>query len=188
MIPFETERLIVRRWTDRDRAAFHRLNSDETVMRFFPFRRDRAESDAALDRFNAMLDRDGMTFFALETKEDGRVVGMAGTARLDADMPRAPGVEIGWRLLPEECGKGFATEAGRACRDFAFAGFDIGEIVSFCVVDNIASEAVMLRLGLERVADFDHPKVDPTTHPHLVRHKLYRLSRAQWSALAPHQS
>ena len=182
MIPFETERLIVRRWEEADRAAFHRLNSDETVMRFFPFRRSRAESDAVMDRFNAMLDRDGITFFALESLADGEIVGMTGMAWLDPNMPFPPGVEIGWRLLPEHVGKGYATEAATACLDQAFAGIGLDEIVSFCVETNAASEAVMLRLGFHRGADFDHPNVDPVAHPGLVRHRAYHLARNEWRA------
>jgi RimJ/RimL family protein N-acetyltransferase len=177
MIPFETESLRVRRWEERDRPAFHRLNSDPEVMRFFPFRRDRAESDAMLDRLNARLDRDGMTFFALETKADGALVGMTGLARLGPDLPFAPGVEIGWRLFPEVWGKGYATEAARACLDRAFSTVAPDAVVSFCVADNHASEAVMQRLGFKPDGEFDHPAVDPLTHPHLVRHKLYRLAR-----------
>jgi RimJ/RimL family protein N-acetyltransferase len=177
MIPFETERLRVRRWEERDRPGFHRLNSDTAVMRFFPFRRDRAESDAMLDRLNAMLDRDGMTFFALELKSDGALIGMTGLARLGPDFPFAPGVEIGWRLLPEAWGKGYATEAARACLDRAFPTFDLAEVVSFCVDGNLASEAVMRRLGFRPDGVFDHPAVDPATHPQLVRHKLYRLPK-----------
>ena len=53
MKPMRTERLILRNWEDRDRDLFHRINSDERVMRFFPFRRDRAQSDEFLDRLVA---------------------------------------------------------------------------------------------------------------------------------------
>lgn len=130
-----------------------------------------------LDRLNARLDCDGMTFFALESKADGALVGMTGLARLGPDLPFAPGVEIGWRLFPEDWGKGYATEAARACLDWGFATFEIDEVISFCVADNRASEAVMQRLGFRAGGTFDHPAVDPSTHPHLVRHKLYRLSR-----------
>jgi hypothetical protein len=35
---------------------------------------------------------------------------------------------------------------------------------------------------MQREADFNHPGVDPTTHPALVRHKLYRIFRTQWQA------
>lgn len=181
--PIETPRTRLRRWEARDGAAFHRLNSDETVMRFFPFRRDRAQSDAMRDDLNRRVDRDGFSFLALEARASGEVVGIVGMALLDPIMPAAPGVEIGWRLLPEVWGQGYATAAAEACLDRAFAKPEpLAEIVSYCVETNAASEAVMLRLGFWREADFDHPKVDPATHPELLRHRLYRISRSRWVA------
>ena len=179
--PVVSPRTRLRRWEQRDSEAFHRLNSDETVMRFFPFRRDRAQSDRMLDELNQRLENDGFSFLALEVDGSGGAVGLLGMAILDAAMPLAPGIEIGWRLLPEVWGKGYATEAAAACLDRAFAGPDaLEEIVSFCVATNHASEAVMLRLGFSRGADFDHPKVSAETHPELLRHRSYRLSRRDW--------
>jgi hypothetical protein len=45
----------------------------------------------------------------------------------------------------------------------------------------------MERIGLVRdpSGDFDHPRVDPAVHPHLVRHVFYRLDRASWRARRP---
>ncbi|MBO0905407.1 GNAT family N-acetyltransferase [Jiella sp. MQZ13P-4] len=179
--PIVTPRTRVRRWQDRDRPAFHRLNADETVMRFFPMRRTRHESDALMDDLDARLERDGISFLALEV--EGEAVGILGMAVLDAIMPCSPGHEIGWRLLPEFWGKGYVTEAAAAClaRAFAEPGA-LAEVTSFCVETNAASEAVMLRLGFSRGADFDHPRISRDTHPELVRHRLYRLSRATFTA------
>ncbi|NDW03566.1 GNAT family N-acetyltransferase [Jiella sp. 40Bstr34] len=179
--PIVTTRTRIRPWAERDRPAIHRLNSDETVMRFFPFRRSREESDALLDELSRRLKDDGYSFLALDVEGSRQAVGMLGMVRLDPKMPSAPGIEIGWRLLPEHWGKGYVTEASAACLDRAFADPDaLDEIVSFCVDGNHASEAVMLRLGFVRGPDFDHPKVPAATHPELVRHRFYRLSRTAW--------
>ncbi|MCB8835876.1 GNAT family N-acetyltransferase [Aurantimonas sp. VKM B-3413] len=183
MIFAETARTRLRIWQDGDREVFHRLNSDPDVMHFFPFRRDRAASDAIMDRFNERFARDGLTFFAMEDKESGRVTGMVGAAVTEPNMPRAPGIEIGWRLLPEVWGRGFAGEAAQACLLRLFAPpFSADEVVSFCVTTNGRSEAVMRRLGMQHAGEFDHPNVDPAMHPDLVRHHLYRLAQSDWAA------
>ena len=39
MKPLHTPRLVIRNWEERDRGLFHRINSDERVMEFYPFRR-----------------------------------------------------------------------------------------------------------------------------------------------------
>lgn len=178
-----TERLLLRRWRDEDRPVFHCLNSDEAVMAFFPFRRTRAESDAAMDLWNESLERTGLQFLAAERQVDGAVVGMIGLGGVEgAGYPFAPTVQIGWRLLPEVHGVGLATEGARACLRHAFERLDLPEVVSYCVVENRASEAVMRRIGLRLAGRFDHPSVDPQTHPHLVRHTLTRITAEEWRA------
>jgi RimJ/RimL family protein N-acetyltransferase len=184
MTPIRTERLLIRNWEDRDRDLFFRINSEEKVMAFFPFRRTRAESDAFLDRLRASIDQNGFGFTALESLETGACMGFTGLHR-DSVVPTLPPdtVEIGWRLAPEYWGKGYVTEAAEALLAFGFQDLDLDEIVSFAVWNNDRSTAVMKRIGMRRdpAHDFDHLRV-PDTHPYLKRHVFYRLSRAEWQA------
>jgi len=180
--PIRTDRLILRNWEERDRALFHRINSDERVMEFFPFRRSRAEADAKLDEFRAGIERDGFGWTAAEIAASGACIGFVGLHRTD-HVPVLPagGVEIGWRLAPEFWGKGYVSEAARAWLAFGFETLGLGEIVSFAVSDNARSTAVMERIGMRRdpARDFDHPGV-PGTHPHLRRHVFYAAGREDW--------
>ncbi|RAZ76957.1 GNAT family N-acetyltransferase [Mesorhizobium atlanticum] len=184
MTPIRTERLILRNWEDRDRKLFHRINSDERVMEFFPFRRDRAAADAKMDEVRAWIEEDGYGFAAAEiaaTRECIGFVGLSGTEDIDVLAPGT--IEIGWRLAPEFWGNGYVTEAAEAWLAFGFETLGVDEIVSFAVADNHRSIAVMKRLGMraDPDADFDHPSV-PDSHPHLKRHVIYRLSREGWQA------
>ncbi len=183
MIIAETDRLIIRNWRETDRELVYEINSDEAVMEFFPFRRDRDEANVFFDRVHAMIAGTGLGFFALEEKASGETIGFCGLARVDHLEPHIPKgtLEIGWRLAARFWGKGFVTEAARALLAHAFEQLGAGEIVSFAVHDNARSTAVMERIGMRRVegGDFDHPGV-PDTHPHLKRHVLYRLTAAEW--------
>lgn len=183
MTPIKTERLILRNWEDRDRPLFHRINSDERVMEFFPFRRDRAQSDALLDKLREFIDANGFGFSAVEIAATGECAGFAGLYRADYLEPFLPAdtIEIGWRLAPEYWGHGYVTEAARAHLAYGFQTLGFAEIVSFAVSGNKRSIAVMERLGMVRdeAGDFDHPRV-PDSHPQLKRHVLYRLSRERW--------
>lgn len=179
----ETDRLIIRRWQDRDRDLFHLVNSDDRVMRFFPFRRTRQEADELMDILNRLIDENGYSFSALELKKTGECIGFCGLHKINIPQvfPNS-GVEIGWRLAPQFWGEGYVTEAGFKLLDYGFNTLNLGEIFSFAVKDNLPSLAVMQRLGMLARAelDFDHPGV-PESHPHLKRHKVYSISKSEFT-------
>ena len=185
ILPFETERLIVRNWRDADRDLFDAINSDEQVMEFFPFRRNREQSDELLDRLTASIERDGFGFSALELRDTGECIGFAGLARASMEGAGFPAgmIEIGWRLHHPFWGKGYASESARAWLEKGFVDLRLDEIVSFAVHDNRRSTAVMERIGMRRdpSRNFDHPAI-PGTHAHLKHHVFYTLSRQEWQA------
>jgi RimJ/RimL family protein N-acetyltransferase len=185
ILPLETERLILRNWHDADRALFHEVNSDEDVMAFFAFRRDRAASDSTLDRISAAIAENGYGWSAVERKSDGACLGICGLSPLTIQPHLPEGtVEIGWRLAKRHWGAGYVTEAARALVDAAFTRLHLRELVAIAVPENQRSTAVMARLGMVRdmAGDFDHPGV-PETRPSLRRHGTWRISHARWGLL-----
>ncbi|WP_404934795.1 GNAT family N-acetyltransferase [Nitratireductor sp. L15S-10] len=184
MTLLKTERLILRNWCEEDRPFFHRINSDDEIMEYFPFRRSRREADAIMERIRDGIAQNGFGFAAAVLKETGQPIGFVGLHRPSglANLPEGT-IEIGWRLAPEFWGKGYVTEAARAWLAFGFEKLGFEEIVSFAVVDNERSTAVMRRIGMHHDpnGDFDHPGV-PDSHPHLKSHVLYRLRRSDWRA------
>ncbi|MET2826140.1 GNAT family N-acetyltransferase [Mesorhizobium shangrilense] len=184
MKPIRTERLILRNWEDRDRELFHRINSDERVMEFFPFRRNRTQADAKMDELHTAIERDGYGFAAAEIAATGECIGFVGITGT-GHLPFLPAgtIETGWRLAPEFWGKGYVSEAAEAWLAYGFETLGLDEIVSFAVEDNRRSTAVMERIGMtaDPLADFDHPGI-PDSHPALMRHVFYRLSRINWEA------
>jgi RimJ/RimL family protein N-acetyltransferase len=180
----ETDRLLVRNWLERDRDLFFEINSDETVMRYFPMRRSRKESDTLFDYIQSLIAETGLGFYALELKETGETIGFCGLARTNL-APHIPlgQVEIGWRLATRFWGQGFISEAATALLAYGFKTHGLKEIVAFAVPDNIRSTAVMERIGMRRdnQAEFNHPRV-PDDRSHLRRHVLYRLTAEEWRA------
>lgn len=81
-------------------------------------------------------------------------------------------IETGWRLRAEVCCCGYAVEAARACLVHA-ATIGIGKIVFFTSTNNLFSQRILQRLGMEYLEAFDHPAL-PSGHP-LRRHVLYRI-------------
>lgn len=174
---YETQRLIIRHWRPTDRPALAALNADADVMRFFPARLARAESDAFYDRLQSGVERHGYAFPAVELKADGALIGLVGLSRATFAAPFTPATEIGWRLARAYWGQGYASEAARAALAYGFSTLRLPEVVSFTAVPNRPSQAVMVRIGMtrDRAEDFDHPGLAPG-HP-LRRHVLYRIKR-----------
>ena len=108
--------------------------------------RDRAQTQAALDRFRAAWDTQGYGLFAAE--EEGVLVGWIGLA-VPRFLPEIlPAVEIGWRLARGAWGRGLATEGARAVLAFGFDDVGLDRVVSVCHAQNTASEHVMIKLGM----------------------------------------
>ncbi len=174
----ETDRLIIRNWKDEDRDLFYLINSDDTVMEFFPFRRNYDQSSQMMDRIRKNIEEVGFGFTAIELKQTGEVLGFCGLSDASAgDEMFGELIEIGWRLAPQYWGKGYATESAKRLLQFGFEKLNLPEIVSFAVHNNVRSLSVMERIGMTRdpSRDFDHAGV-PDSHPHLKRHFTYFIN------------
>lgn len=63
--------------------------------------------------------------------------------------PRFPEAELGWQLAPAAEGQGYAFEAARALRDWAFEARDVASLVSYIDPQNGRSIDLAVRLGAE---------------------------------------
>lgn len=181
LIEPETPRLHLRQWRTEDYVSLAALNADREVMRYFPRKLTKAESDAMADQCAALIGKKGWGLWAVETKADSEFIGFVGLHEPTVALPFSPCVEIGWRLHRRAWGKGYATEAARAAFQVGFDTLAFPEIVSFTALSNRRSRAVMERLGMvEDTLTFCHPSV-PDDSP-LRIHCLYRLSRKRWGS------
>ena len=171
----ETERLLLRRWKDSDRAPFAAMNADPRVMEFFPDTLTREESDQLIENIEAHFDNRGFGLFATELKKGSEFIGFIGLHVASFQAHFTPCVEIGWRIATPYWGKGLATEGSQEVIRFAFERLRLESLVSFTVPENVASRRLMEKLGMtnDPAEDFDHPKLPPGHR--LRRHVLYRL-------------
>ena len=167
-----TDRLVLRPAVDADRAAIAALNAHPKVGEWLGGVRDRAASDAFVDRVQAHDAEHGHGFWVVERKADGRVIGMTGVWWVPPEMNMDPAVEIGWRFHPDAWGQGYATEAATAALAHGFEVLRRDEIIAFTARTNLASQAVMRRIGMtyDPARDFDHPGLaeDDPLRAHVV--------------------
>ena len=169
----ETERLILRRWLDRDREPYAAMSADPDVMDWLGGNlMTRAQCDAQIDRLQSEFDLLGYGCLVVERKDDGAFLGFVALAAIRHEPPAPAGVEIGWRLARHAWGSGYASEAAAAVLKDGLERVGLSEILSFTARSNVRSQAVMRRIGLKRRPDldFDHPGLaaDHPLRPHIV--------------------
>lgn len=163
----ETERLLLRPLTIADIDEFVALHDDPEVTRFTR-RLERPEAEERLRRIEReWLERDHGIFAVLD-RAGGRFLGRAGLKY----WPQFDETEVGWVLRRDAWGRGYATEAARACIDWAFSSLDLPYLTAMIHPENDASIRVAHRLGMAYLrsdALFGEPVV------------VFSLSREDWS-------
>lgn len=154
----ETERLVLRPFTEDDLERYHAIHATVEVRTTLhipeSFSHEDAWSQMAGQLGQWALRNSGQ--WAMELKSTGQMIGRAGTHR--PERSDWPGLECGWTLDPEHWGHGYATEAGRASVEWAFANHDDERLVSVILPSNTPSQGVASRLGFtlleERILAF----------------------------------
>ena len=148
----ETERLKLRPISKEDRPMVLRISSDPATTEYLYFwGRVGAtpESDAARYLEYAVGNWEKTPIrareFCLILKETGTAIGIGSVEWVENESSTA---ELGWILLPEYRGSGFATEAGRELIRAAFDIMGADTVIAHCDSRNQPSRSVMERLGM----------------------------------------
>jgi RimJ/RimL family protein N-acetyltransferase len=140
-----TERLVLRPFRATDTDAFvDAWASEEWTSMLLTRTLNRAEVADMVRRRTDLGDR---RFVGLVVEHDGEVVGdsiliLQGTGLNEG--------EIGWTLLPQHAGHGYATEAAREMLRLAFEDYGLRRVVANLDARNDRSAALCERLGMRR--------------------------------------
>ena len=157
----ETKRLCLSPWAEEDRARIIALYADPLASRDFGRTLNAKESSATFDKYLASFGLYGFTRWKL-TLKDGTFIGTTGVMRVMDHQALGTHDEIGWRLLPAFWGKGYATEAARAAQNDVQHRCNLRGLITYTSPDNLASSAVMKRLGYIRTPERDFSAHYPT--------------------------
>jgi len=150
--PADTPRIHFRQMTPADVDVMVGLLGDPDVMRFYPAPKSPAQALAWIEWNEANYAEHEYGLWIIETL-DGAFIGDCGLTWQEVDGVRR--LEVGYHVSPSWQGRGLATEAAGACRDFARDILEAPELVAIIHPDNRASERVAIKLGMHRVHD-DH--------------------------------
>ena len=177
----ETERLRLRNWEPEDLDEFVRHTNTEAVMRWLGGVWPLEKHEAAFGRIKAYERDHGHTFWLVERKSDGELLGFCGLKRVNSEGAPNPGdFEIGWRLREDAWGQGYAKEAAIASLNLALLRFGAPHVVALTIPANEPSQGLMMRLGMTRREDMDFESADvPEGMGPVV---VYRIDAAEWPA------
>lgn len=171
----DTARLTLRDWREEDWPEFARVTNTPAVMRWLGGVQDEAGCAATRARIEGYARDHGHTFWVIERRADGALLGFCGLKRSNQQGGPQGMMEVGWRLREDAWGAGYAREAATAALALAFERFGADEVIALTVEGNTASWGLMLGLGMERRADldFDSPDFDPE-NPRIIAHAITR--------------
>lgn len=155
----ETPRLALREMTPDDFPALCAMLRDPEVMYAYAHAFSEAEARQWLDRQLQRYREDGFGLWGVTLKTEGglpgEMIGQCGLTRQDCPpVSRERVLEVGYLFRKSRWHQGYATEAARACRDYAFTVLDAGEVFSIIRDNNAASQAVARRSGMRPGARF----------------------------------
>ena len=133
--------------------GLHALNADPQVMRYITGHPEsRAETQAMIERVVARWARWGYSWWSFIEQRTAEIIGAGCIQNLRRSGtepdPQCP-LEIAWRVRPDRWRQGIAVEAAIAMADFAFERLHATELYAVCHPDNVASQAVMRKLGMQ---------------------------------------
>ena len=178
----QTERLILRQWTNDDLALFSKISGDSDVMEFYPKPMMEEESYSMGSKIQSLINERGWGFWAIEIPNQEKFIGFVGLHIPKESLPFSPCVEVGWRIAKEYWNQGYATEAAKESLRYAFTTLNLNEVVSFTTLVNLRSQAVMQKIGMSNTgSNFMHPDIE-VTHPQ-CEHVLYKISKLEWEKM-----
>ncbi|MBC7864625.1 MAG: GNAT family N-acetyltransferase [Bacteroidia bacterium] len=144
-----TERLSLREFEVSDAEVFFNLNNDLEVIKYtgdFPFK-DLAEAKRFLETYE--YKKFGYGRWAVILKESNELIGWCGLRR-DELMAHT---DLGFRFFRKHWGKGYATEAGKACIEYGFDKYKLDRIVGKAMLLNTQSIKVLEKCGMRFVEE-----------------------------------
>jgi ribosomal-protein-alanine N-acetyltransferase len=156
MKPIETPRLLMTTWNPEDLPAAQELWGDPEVMRYV----DAGGSlnpEQVSQKLQREIDRQqqfGVQYWKVILKESGEIIGCCGLQPYDLENRVC---ELGFHFMRRHWGLGYATEAARVVMAYAFQELRVPKLFAGHQPENLASAAVLTKLGFRRVNDRIYP-------------------------------
>lgn len=143
-----TKRLYLTIWSEKLLPLVSSTYQDKSILKYMPYSEGLDETGLKdfLKRRMFQQDKYGFTFWAVFLKETDEFIGHCGLSPIPEDDKL---IQLGYLLNKDFWGKGYITEAAKACCDYGFNKIGLEKIIGLALPGNDPSKNVMLRLGFE---------------------------------------
>ena len=166
----ETPRLFLRDLTPEDFDALYAVLAESDIMRHYPYTFDEARVRNWIHKNRERYRVFGFGLWAVCLKSTGEMIGDCGLTMQNISGTILP--EIGYHIAKAYQRRGYAAEAARAVRDWAFTHTPFGRVYSYMKKANAPSAAVARANGMTLLHEFTDAEGEQTV--------VYGISRADW--------
>lgn len=170
-VVIETNRLLLRTFTNNDARLIFDLNNDSNVTRYtYDPVNDIEQAKDILEKIilpQYALYNHGR--WAVHLKTNLEFIGWCGLKY----RPERHEVDLGYRFKKSALGKGYATEAAYACLEYGFERLNIGKITGRAVPENEVSWRVLEKIGMrfsrEEMVDGHWARTYELSNPSIIQ-------------------
>jgi [ribosomal protein S5]-alanine N-acetyltransferase len=147
----ETERLRTRFLNPEDAKVWTKFLSDPECIEFFPTAAFKTPADRAGFWIGKQLDRYKEKRYGLQAliaKSTGEFIGQCGLLLQEVNC--RPELEVGYHIMREHWGKGYAIEAAKMFKEYGFKHKQSDSIISIIHKDNFRSQKVASKNGMKK--------------------------------------
>lgn len=150
-IIFETDRLILRQFTEADTDLLFFLNSDPEVLEYLhePILQDEMHALKILQTIILPQYKQNLGRWAVHKKQDNGFIGWCGLKF----RPELDEIDLGYRFIKTSWGNGYATEAASETLNHGFNNLDLKTITGRAHIKNRASINVLEKIGMEFIGE-----------------------------------
>ncbi len=169
----ETERLYLREMTEGDFPALYTALGDSDIMQHYPYTFDESRVRGWIAKNRERYRDFGFGLWAVVLKETGGVIGDCGLTMQNINGSIKP--EIGYHIAKAHQRHGYAKEAARAVRDWAFRNTPFRALYSYMKTANAASSATAKANGMTLTDTFTDSEGESTS--------VYAITRSEWNKM-----
>ena len=152
-IIIETERLILRQFSEDDAFELNKICNEEYILKWMPDWKSDVESRLKWiswvhKKYSVATKTDARIMLAVTEKTDGKIIGMVGIGNKEEVDNE---IEVAYFISEKYSNKGYTSEAAKAIVKWSFDTLKLDYLIAIVELDNYPSQKVIEKCGFKRL-------------------------------------